>query len=261
MRTVAIIQARLGSIRLPGKVLYELAGLPMIAFMAQRVGRVSGLDELVLATGDGLRNDSLVEIAEKLGLALYRGSEDDVLSRFLGAAEEFSADIVVRLTGDCPLVDSEVVSQVLRHRNDHDLDYCTNVKPPTWPDGLDVSVFTIDTLRQAASIATLPSEREHVVPWMWKMSPLGGGNMLKAGNVAAPENYSEGRWTVDDARDYLMLRTLSEKMGPEVLLNAGWREIMDCLKENPDIAAINAGASRDAGLAKSQLTDDVVSGQ
>jgi spore coat polysaccharide biosynthesis protein SpsF (cytidylyltransferase family) len=259
LRTIAIIQARLGSTRLPGKVLYDLAGLPMISFMVRRVEQVSVLDELVLATGDGQQNDPLVEIAQKIGLAVYRGSEEDVLSRFLGAAEAFSANIIVRLTGDCPLVDGRVISQVLRYREDYDLDYCTNVKPPSWPDGLDVSVFTIDTLRLAATNATLPSEREHVVPWMWKMSTLEGGDLLKAGNVAAPGDYSEVRCTVDDARDYLMLRALSEKMGPGRLLNAGWREITDCLKENPDIAAINAGSIRDAGLAKSRITDDLVS--
>ena len=231
----------------------------MIAFMARRVRQISSLDELVLATGDGQQNDPLVEIAQDLGLPIFRGSEEDVLSRFLGAAEASSADIVVRLTGDCPLVDSGVISQVLRYRDDNDLDYCTNVKPPSWPDGLDVSVFTIDTLRRAAKEADLPSEREHVVPWMWKMSSLEDGDLLKAGNVAAPEDFSAGRWTVDDARDYLMLRTLSDRMGPEVLLNAGWREIMDCLNENPEIAAINAGAVRDAGLAKSRLADNVVS--
>ena len=159
------------------------------------------------------------------------------------------------------MADSEVIAQVMRYRDENDLDYCTNVKPPTWPDGLDVSVFTIDTLRRASAAASLPSDREHVVPWMWRMSSLEGGGLLKSGNVVAPEDYSAGRWTVDDARDYLMMRTLSNRMGPKVLLRAGWREIMDCLDDNPEIVAINAGAIRDAGLAKSRLADIAVTAQ
>jgi spore coat polysaccharide biosynthesis protein SpsF (cytidylyltransferase family) len=255
VRTVAIIQARLASSRLPGKVLYELAGLPIIGFMAKRVQQISGLDELVLATGEGERNDPLADIAHSLGLAVFRGSEDDVLSRFYGAAEANTADIVIRLTGDCPLADARVISDVLQYRAEHDLDYCTNVKPPSWPDGLDVSVFTMDTLRRAAAEAQLPSEREHVVPWMWKMSSLEDGGLLTAGNVSAPEDYSAKRWTVDYAQDYLMLRSLAAIMGPEALLRAGWREVMNCLLDHPEITAINAGAIRDAGLAQSRLAD------
>jgi spore coat polysaccharide biosynthesis protein SpsF (cytidylyltransferase family) len=261
VRTVAIIQARIGSSRLPGKVLYELAGLPMIGFMAKRVQRIPGLDELVLATGEGERNDPLADIAQGLGIAVFRGSEDDVLSRFHDAAEANSADIVVRLTGDCPLADANVISDVLQHRAEHEFDYCTNVKPPSWPDGLDVSVFTMKTLRRAAAEAQLPSEREHVVPWMWKMSSLEDGSLLTAGNVTAPEDYSAARWTMDDAKDYLMLRSLAETMGSEALLTAGWREIMNCISEHPEIAAMNAGAIRDAGLAQSRLTDHSVGEQ
>jgi spore coat polysaccharide biosynthesis protein SpsF (cytidylyltransferase family) len=238
--------------------LYELAGLPMIEFMVQRIRQVSELDELVLATGEGAQNDPLADIAQALGLAVYRGSDSDVLSRFHDAADASSADIVVRLTGDCPLADGSVISDVLRRRAERKLDFCTNVKPPTWPDGLDVSVFTMKTLRRAAKEAMLPSEREHVVPWMWKMSSLEGGDQLTADNVTAPEDYSSSRWTVDDAKDYLMLRTLAEKMGPKTLLTAGWREIMDCLSNHPKIAALNAGAQRDAGLAQSLREDSTI---
>ena len=255
MRTVAIIQARLASSRLPGKVLYELAGLPIIGFMAKRVQQISELDELVLATGEGERNDPLADIAQGLGITVFRGSEDDVLSRFYGAAEANSADIVIRLTGDCPLADASIISDVLQYRAKYELDYCTNVKPPSWPDGLDVSVFTMETLCRAAAEAQLPSEREHVVPWMWKMSSLENGSQLAAGNVSAPEDYSAARWTVDDAQDYLMLRSLAATMGPKTLLTASWPEIMNCLSDHPEITAINASAIRDAGLAQSRLAD------
>ncbi len=255
MRTVGIIQARMNSMRLPGKVLYELSGLPMIAFMIARVRRASEIDEVVLATGDGAENDGLDAIGRKLGVQVYRGSENDVLSRYLGAAKASEADIVVRLTGDCPLADPGVISMVINHRSEHALDYCCNVKPPSWPDGLDVSVFTFETLALAAKEARLRSEREHVVPWMWKESSLEKGERLQVGNVTAPHDMSSARWTVDDSRDYIMLRTLAETMGNERLLDAGWLEIMDCIGAHPEIAKLNAGIERDEGLRQSRAAD------
>lgn len=257
MRTVCIIQARMNSTRLPGKVLYELAGLPMISFMIERVKRTAGIDAIVLATGDGHENDALEAIGRCLGIQVFRGAEDDVLSRFLGAAKASDAEIVVRLTGDCPLADPDVISAVLNHRTEHSLDYCCNVKPPSWPDGLDVSAFTFETLSLAATEARLRSEREHVVPWMWKESSLEDGRRFQAGNMPAPYDMSAARWTVDDARDYLMLRSLAETMGNAGLLSAGWSEIMDCTNTFPHIAELNAGTTRDEGLARSRAADQM----
>ena len=236
-------------------MLYELAGFPMIAFMIKRVKRAAEVDDVVLATGDGPENDALEAIATKLAIQVFRGSEDDVLSRYLGAATMSAADVIVRLTGDCPLADPQVISAVINHRAEHSLDYCSNVKPPSWPDGLDVSVFTFDTLSLAAQEAHLRSEREHVVPWMWKESSLENGTRLRAGNVPAPHDMSGARWTVDDARDYMMLRTLADTMGDERLLNADWLEIMDCTNAHPQIASLNAGIKRDEGLARSRAAD------
>src|SRR5690606_21487233 len=123
------------------------------------------------------------------------GSEDDVLARYAGAAEAAAADVIVRLTGDCPFADPEVIDDLVAWRDREGLDYVTNVLPPTWPDGLDCSVFTRATLEAAAANAQLPSEREHVVPWMWVNSDVQGGGRLRAGNRAAPENLSSYRWT------------------------------------------------------------------
>lgn len=257
-RTVAIIQARMASTRLPGKVLYELAGRPMIALQIERARRTPGLDEVVLATSDRPENDGLAQIAAALGIAVYRGSEDDVLARYAAAAAEHRADIVVRLTGDCPLSDPDVIGMVLACRADRDLDYCTNVHPPTWPDGLDASAFTRAALERASAAARLPSHREHVVPWMWKNSPLEGGSELRAANVACPEPSSDQRWTVDDPADYLMMRALAEALGPRGMLEAGWRQILALLRSRPEIAGINAKGVRDAGLARSRASDAAI---
>lgn len=249
-RTVAIIQARLRSSRLPGKVLYELGGRPMIALMVDRVRRTPGLDRIVLATGAGPANDPLAAIAEGLGLPVYRGPEEDVLARYAGAAAAYEADMIVRLTADCPLCDPEVIGAVIEKRRANDLDYCTNVKPPSWPDGLDVSVFTRALLERAATQATRTVEREHVVPWMWENVSFGKAGQFSGGNVQCPEDLSDQRWTVDNAADYLMLRSLAAQFEPDDLVSAGWRRILAVLRANPDIRAINAGGIRDEALLK-----------
>jgi spore coat polysaccharide biosynthesis protein SpsF (cytidylyltransferase family) len=259
-RIVAIIQARIRSERLPGKVLYELGGMPLIALLIERVRRVKGLDGIVLATGDGPENDALATIAGALGVGVFRGPEQDVLARYAGAARDSGADVVVRLTGDCPLADPEVIGRVLAVRAQEDLDYCTNVFPPSWPDGLDVSVFTRETLERADAEARLPSEREHVVPWMWSHSTLQGAAHLRAANVPSDVDLSASRWTVDTAADYLMLRALAKALGYDRLVMAGWREIRDVLHANPGIVAINADGTRDAGLSKSRAADSVDAG-
>ncbi len=245
-RTVAMIQARLRSQRLPGKVLYELDGRPMIAFMLERVSATPGLDAIVLATGDGPENDALATVTEELGIDVFRGAEDDVLARYVGAARTFDADVIVRLTGDCPLADPEVIAKVLAERAERGQDYCSNVRPPTWPDGLDVSVFSRETLERANAEASRAYQREHVVPWMWEATEFEGGRALSRGNVEAPVDLSHMRWTVDQAEDYLMLRTLAKAAGPNELVGMGWQAIAALLQSRPDIAAINArwGARR-----------------
>ncbi len=253
--TVAIIQARIGSTRLPGKVLFELAGLPAIAVMVRRMARAKGVDKLVIATGTDSRNDALGLIAEELGVTLFRGDEEDVLGRFAKAAAKFEAETVVRLTGDCPLIDPEIVDRVIDLRAANNLDYCTNVIPPTWPDGLDVSVFTRETLDAAAAEATLPSEREHVVPWMWRHSSLEGGSRLRAANLTAEENLSALRWTLDEPADYALLRRLAAVLGQKRLIDSGYRDILEVLRTRPSHAQIGQATSRDAGLASSRRAE------
>ena len=261
MKTVAIIQARIRSERLPGKVLYELGGKPLIAFMLERVRGTAGLDEIVIATGDDPANAVLAGLAGGLNVTVFQGSEKDVLSRFADAARHSQADRIIRLTGDCPFSDPAVIEALLHMQESQNLDYCCNVLPPTWPDGLDASVFTRDVLEQADREADLPSEREHVVPWMWKHCSLHGGERFKAANLSCDEDYSDERWTIDDPEDYLMFRALCEELGPAKLLAAGWREILSVMRDSPAIARINAGIGRDEGLAKSRAEDAVLQRQ
>ncbi len=254
-RTVAIVQARIASSRLPGKVLFELAGRPMILVMLARLQRCRTLDDIVVATGSGGENDALAAVAGEAGIAVFRGAEEDVLGRYAGAAADAGADVVVRLTADCPLIDPEVVDRVVERRAAGGLDFCTNVLPPTWPDGLDVAVFTRRTLDRAAREATRASDREHVVPWMWRHSTLFDCPDLAADNVSAEEDFAAHRWTVDEAADYRLMRALAREMGADALLAAGYRDIVSVLRARPEIAAINAGLRRDEGLARSQILD------
>lgn len=254
-RTVAIVQARIASSRLPGKVLYELAGRPLICLMIDRLERSARLDDIVVATGDGKANDAIASVLKERDVAVFRGSESDVLARYAGAAAAHDADIVVRLTADCPLMDADVVDRMIAARERDGLDFCTNVLPPSWPDGLDVAVFTSAALDAAHCEATLESDREHVVPWMWRQSNLEGGTRLRAANISAETPCPGHRWTVDEAADYRMVRALAAELGPEQMVKAGYREIVELLERRPEIRAINTGIGRDEGLAKSRALE------
>ncbi len=256
MKTVAIIQARIRSERLPGKVLYELGGRPLIAFMLERVRRAKKIDEIILATGDDPANQVLLGLAQDLGVTTFQGPERDVLARFAGAAQAADADRIIRLTGDCPFADPEIIESLLDLQENENLDYCCNMLPPTWPDGLDASVFSRATLEQANIEADLPSEREHVVPWMWKNCSIHGGDRFKAKNLACPDDFSSERWTIDDPADYIMFRSLCTAFGTDRFIEAGWREILGVMRDRPQIGAINNGIVRDAGLARSRDHDE-----
>jgi spore coat polysaccharide biosynthesis protein SpsF (cytidylyltransferase family) len=162
MTTVAVIQARCGSTRFPRKVLAPLQGRPMLAHIIERVSRATLVDRVVVATTDGGRDDEVAALALASGAGVTRGPEADVLTRYVMAAREHDADVVVRITADCPLTDPAVVDSVIRARSDSDADYASNVEPPTFPEGYDCEVFTSACLTRVDGEATLDYEREHV---------------------------------------------------------------------------------------------------
>ncbi len=162
MRTVAVIQARNGSTRFPRKVLATLQGRPMLAHIVERVSRATLVDSVVVATTVGRGDDEVATLAAFLGAGVTRGSEDDVLSRYVLAAREHDADVIVRITADCPLTDPEIVDAVLRARAEHNADYASNEEPATFPEGYDCEVFSAACLARVDREATLPYEREHV---------------------------------------------------------------------------------------------------
>lgn len=211
MRTVCTIEARMGSTRLPGKVLAEVAGKPLLAHMVERLKRVRELDEIVIATTLNVADDPIIVLARELDIGCFRGSEDDVLQRVLLAAEANGADVVVETTGDCPLIDPSIVSEVIRRfLCDPVVDYCSNIIERTFPDGMDVEVFWMDVLSEADRYATDPADREHVSTYIYHHP-----QQFRLRNVRAGTDRSDVRLTVDTPADLALVRTVFDGLYPD----------------------------------------------
>ena len=240
MKTIAVIQARMSSTRLPGKVLSPVADRPMIALMVERVRKAHTLNGIVLAISTNASDDALETEAQRLNLDVWRGPERDVLARFAGAAEDANADLVVRLTGDCPLIDPEIIDEVVAELTVSGADYCSNIEPRRYPDGLDCEAFTIDVLRRAAQHASTPEAREHVTPWMRESI-----NVSKR-SVHGTEDYSNLRWTVDEADDLEVIRNIFGYFSPEI--HFGWRDILQLRTIHPEMFSANEAISSNEGM-------------
>ena len=240
MKTVAIVQARMGSIRFPAKVMRLICGTPMIGLLLNRLANSKLIDQIVLATSEDPRNDPLVKYVCKLGYSVYRGSEDDVLDRYYQAAKEAEADFVVRITGDCPLIDPVVVDEVISGFLKDKVDYASNIEPPTYPDGLDTEVFTFQALDTAWNQAKAPQEREHVTLF------IRGSNNFSQVNFANATDCSDERWTVDEPEDFELIHKVFEHFSPR--RNFGWLEVLSLRKKHPEWFMPNSHLVRNQGL-------------
>lgn len=240
-----ILQARTGSSRLPGKVMMDLHGAPMLAHQVERLRRAQHLGRLVIATSDDPADDALEALAGEIDVDCVRGPLDDVLRRYAIAAERFPSDQVVRVTGDCPLADPEVFDLVVSRHLEAGADYTSNTIPPTFPDGLDVEVVTAPLLLEADRLAERPSEREHVTMY-FKNRP----DRFRLLNVVADTDLSAMRWTVDEPQDFAFVEAVYARLYPATPA-FGWRDVLSLLEREPGIADLNAGQERDAGLRKS----------
>jgi len=211
MNVVAVLQARMGSTRLPGKVLMDLAGRPMLSQLLHRLKRARRVDDIVIATTTDPRDDALVELAKREDVRWFRGSEQDVLSRIRGAAEDAGADAVVRLTGDCPLMDPAVVDAVVAALVDHSepVDYASNVLRRTYPKGLDAEALFMDTLRRIDRMGTSPAAREHVTWFAYRERP----DLFVLRSVEQEQDYSALNWSVDTIEDLEHARALYQQLG------------------------------------------------
>ena len=209
MTTLIIVQARMSSTRLPGKVLLPLAGEPMLTRLIERLRRVQRADGIVVATTTNASDDPIAALCAQLGVPCHRGSEHDVLSRSADAARLHGADVVVRITSDCPLIDPALIDQVIAVYEEGESDYVSNMLPPTWPYGMAVEVFSAAALAQAHAEATQAAEREHVTPFIY-WHP----ERYRLRNVASPVDLSHHRWTVDTPEDYELVRRLFDSLVP-----------------------------------------------
>lgn len=246
MKTLAIIQARMGSTRLPGKVLAEVAGKPLLGWLIQRVAATPSVDQIVVATTDTSNDDALAGwVMNVTGLECFRGSEQDVLDRFYQCAKLYQGDLIVRVTADDPLKDPIIIQKAIDcFRTEPFLDYCSNTIKPTYPEGLDIEVFRYAALERANFESTRPSEREHVTPYIWK-SP----NMFNIKNLEYSRDLSNWRWTVDKANDLEFVRRIFEHYRENPLVN--YEDVIDYLELNPEIIQINSGTMRNQGYLES----------
>ena len=165
-KVIAIVQARVGSIRLPGKVLKEINGKSLIEILFHRLAQSKKIDKIILATTKNIENDKLVNLVENLGYEVFRGNETDVLDRYYHAAKKHRSETVVRITGDCPIIDPELVDEIISIYGQENADYVSNTNPPTYPDGLDTEVFSFEALKIAHEQTKEPFDREHVTPFI-----------------------------------------------------------------------------------------------
>jgi len=231
-RVAVIVQARMGSTRLPGKVLMPLGGQTALAQCLRRCQAIPGIDVVVCAVPEGNADDAIAAEALKSGVQVVRGSASDVLSRYHKAAQTVGADWIMRVTSDCPLIDPKVCGDILHLAQSQKLDYACNNLPPTWPHGLDAEVFSFAMLDKAFHAATDPFEREHVTPWIRNNPNAKTGNVARAGESLA----ETCRWTLDYPEDYAFLRALFDLL-PD---GAGTEDVLALLAAHPDLGEINA---------------------
>jgi len=233
MTTLIIVQARMTSTRLPGKVLLPLAGEPMLTRLVERLRRVQRADGIVIATTTNATDDPIAALCSQLGMLCHRGSEHDVLSRYADAARLHGADTVVRITSDCPLIDPALIDQVIAVYEEGESDYVSNMLPPTWPYGMAVEVFSAAALAQAHAEATQAAEREHVTPFIY-WHP----ERYRLRNVASPVDLSQHRWTVDTPEDYALVGRLFDHLVP-THPHFTQADVLALLDQHPDWIAIN----------------------
>ncbi|MCS2690881.1 cytidylyltransferase domain-containing protein [Bacteroides hominis] len=257
MKILAITQARYGSTRLPAKILKEVNGQTLLEIHLKRILRSKTVNKLKIATTDEEGSKYIVEVANKLGVEYFKGSVDDVLSRFYGTAESEKPDYVIRLTSDCPLIDPNVIDTVVTFALEHpEYDY-VHTDAKSFPDGLDTEVMKFSAIEKAHKEADLKSEREHVTPYIWKNGTANGGEIFKTYNYPNPAgdfNADDYRITIDEPEDFEVIKTLIEHLG----IDKDWKDYIDYLLEHKEVYAINSKFANNEGYAKSLANDSVI---
>ena len=246
---LGILQARASSRRLPGKVLKPILGRPMLERQIERLRRARRLDRLTVATSSDASDDPIAALCAGIGVDCFRGSLDDVLDRFYRAAQAAGPEAVMRLTGDCPLTDPAVIDALVDLHRAGSFDYSSNAQVRTYPDGLDAEIMQMPCLEAAWRESTLPSEREHVTPFIYHHP-----ERFRLGTLTQTPDLSRLRWVVDDPQDYSFVVAVYEALYPTKPDFAS-ADILDLMACRPDIAAMMGGAATNEGYARSLAAD------
>ncbi|QWD66555.1 aminotransferase class III-fold pyridoxal phosphate-dependent enzyme [Polynucleobacter sp. MWH-Aus1W21] len=239
MKVVAIVQARMGSTRLPNKVMKPINGVPMIELLLGRLSKATLVNQIVVATSIDDRNKVLVDHVQKIGYACERGSENDVIDRYIQAAKKHQADVVIRITGDCPLVDPVLVDECVQQFLDQDVDYLCNNYPPTLPDGLDIEVFKLAALERAQEESDKPFDHEHVTPYLREPGKF------KTATIKNTEDFSSLRWTVDEPVDFVVVEKVFNHFYPNT--DFDWKTVLKLQLEHPEWFSLNQDIIRNEG--------------
>lgn len=239
MRIVAIVQARIGSTRLPGKVMKDLAGKTVLARVVERIRRSREIGEVVIATTHQSDDDVIVDECKVLGVRVFRGEVHDVLDRYYHAAKEVGAEAIVRITSDCPLIEPEITDATVRAFLDRRPDYASNVLERTYPRGLDTEIMSWEALARSWQEAEQPYEREHVTPYIYENTQKFTLHAVK-GEI----DFSGHRWTLDEPADLAFLRAVYEKLGGDG--GFAWQDVLSLLTREPGLMELNRHVSQKA---------------
>jgi spore coat polysaccharide biosynthesis protein SpsF len=248
-KITAIVQARMASTRLPGKIMKEVLGRPLLSYLIERLRCCRYIDHIILATTTSTSDDPVVIWAENSQLSIFRGSEHNVLDRFYQAASFFCADHIMRITADCPLIDPDLLDDLIVYYRENTFDYVSNCAHVTLPDGLDAEIFTFQALEYAHRHAIRPSCLEHVTPFI-RNHPL----IFTLGSWTYSRNLSHLRWTVDEIEDLLFVQQVIEHLYP-VNKHFRFNDILSLLNRKPQLVNINSHIVRNQGFLSSLRAD------
>lgn len=236
MNTIIIVQARMTSTRLPGKVLKKVLDKPLLEYQIERLQRVKLARSIVIATTTNDTDQPIVDLCTKLNVPFFRGSELDVLARYHGAAMTYRADVVVRVTSDCPLIDPQVIDKVIKFYLDHypEYDYVSNTLERSYPRGMDTEIFSIQVLDEIFREASAQPDREHVTPFIYRHP-----ERYNLANVSCAVDYSNHRWTVDTPEDFELVSNIISALYPANRF-FNMQDCLDLLNKNPEWVKINS---------------------
>lgn len=251
---LAILQARMNSTRLPNKVLKKVNDKELLAYECERILQSKKIDKLIIATSEEVNDDVIENFGQEYNIEVFRGSLDDVLSRYYTCAKEFKVNKsiddlnIIRVTGDCPVIDPQVIDEVCESFMEGRYDYASNTLTPTYPDGMDIEICTFDALEIAFNEATFKSDREHVTLY------IKNNKKFKKFNHVAKNNFAHFRLTVDEQNDFDLIKNILENLYP-INKHFTYLDIISFMTKRPNLLFINSNITRDEGLAKSLKED------